>query len=243
MTRSSWGFREEMRTILLLALAIPLLCGCFSLEPSKIKNEPFTIANTYRASQEDAKPPEAKGGSIWHGQLTSLFSDQRARYAGDILTVKITEISQASESATTDTTRKSQTVGQIPNFFGIETHGTGPFKNMANLVNSNTPNNDFSGAGATTRTGSLSATITVRVMEVLPNGNLTIEGKREIYVNNEKKEILLQGIVRPRDIAFDNSVFSMQVADAKVVYTGIGVVAEKQRPGWGQRLFDYVWPF
>ena len=162
---------------------------------------------------------------------------------GDILTVKVPEISQASESATTDTTRKSQTVGQLTNFFGIENHGIGPWKNTGNLINANTPNNDFSGAGATTRTGSLSATITARVMEVLPNGNLAVEGKREIYVNNEKKEILLQGIVRPRDIAFDNSVFSTQVADAKVIYTGIGVVAEKQRPGWGQRVFDYVWPF
>jgi len=229
---------------LALMLFVPMLvCSCFSLEPSKIKSEPFTLSNTYRAPQEDSRPPEAKGGSVWHGQLTSLFSDQRARYVGDILTVKITEISQASESATTDTTRKSQTLAQVPNFFGLETHGTGPIKNMANLINSNTPNNDFSGAGATTRTGSLSATITVRVMEVLPNGNLVVEGKREIYVNNEKKEILLQGVVRPRDIAFDNSVLSTQVADAKVMYTGIGVVAEKQRPGWGQRLFDYVWPF
>jgi len=220
-----------------------LLCSCFSVESSKIKGEPFTLSDTYKAPQEDSKPPEAKGGSVWHGQLTSLFSDQRARYVGDILTVKITEISQASESATTDTTRKSQTLAQVPNFFGLENHGTGPIKNMGNLINSNAPNNDFSGAGATTRTGSLSATITVRVMEVLPNGNLVIEGKREIYVNNEKKEILLQGVVRPRDIAFDNSVLSTQVADAKVMYTGIGVVAEKQRPGWGQRLFDYVWPF
>jgi len=232
-----------MRRNVLIALLMFMLGGCFSVESSKIQNEPFTISNTYRASQEDAKAPEAKGGSIWQGQLTSLFSDQRARYVGDILTVKITEISQASESATTDTSRKSQTVGQITGLLGLENHQNGPLKNMPNLINSNMPNNDFSGAGATTRTGSLSATITVRVMEVLPNGNLAIEGKREIYVNNEKKEILLQGIVRPRDIAFDNSVLSTQVADAKVKYTGIGVVAEKQRPGWGQRVLDYLWPF
>ena len=78
---------------------------------------------------------------------------------------------------------------------------------------------------------------------MLPNGNLTIEGKREIYVNNEKREILLQGIVRPRDIAFNNTISSTQIADAKVIYTGIGVVAERQRPGWAARLFNYVWPF
>ena len=79
-------------------------------------------------------------------------------------------------------------------------------RTSANLINANTPNNDFTGTGATSRAGSLSATITARVMDVLPNGNLAIEGKREIYVNNEKKEILLQGVVRPRDIAFNNTI-------------------------------------
>jgi flagellar L-ring protein precursor FlgH len=80
-------------------------------------------------------------------------------------------------------------------------------------------------------------------MEVMPNGNFVIEGKRELRINNEKKEILLQGIVRPRDIAFNNTISSTQIADAKVIFTGIGVVAEKQRPGWAARLFDFVWPF
>jgi len=72
----------------------------------------------------------------------------------------------------------------------------------------------------------LSATISAKVVDVLPSGNLAIEGKREIYINNEKKEILIQGVVRPRDIAYDNSVLSSQVADAKLIYTGIGVSAK-----------------
>jgi len=152
-------------------------------------------------------------------------------------------VSQASESAQTALTRKSQTVSQIGGLFGMENHQSGPWKNLGNIVNVNTPNNDFTGTGQTTRQGALSATITARVTEVMPNGNLAIEGKREIYVNNEKKEILLQGIVRPKDIASNNTISSTQIADAKVIYTGIGVVAEKQRPGWGARLFDFIWPF
>jgi flagellar L-ring protein precursor FlgH len=103
--------------------------------------------------------------------------------------------------------------------------------------------NDFSGSGETTRTGSLSATITARIVDVLPNGNLAVEGKRELYVNNEKKEILVQGIVRTKDIAYDNSILSTQIADAKIIYTGIGVVGEKQTPGWLARVLDTVWPF
>ncbi len=232
-----------MRTLLVL-LCLISLSGCFAaLEPSKITNEPFVISNTYKAPVPERPATQPRSGSIWRGELTSLFGDQRARMVGDIVTVKITEVSQASEKATTDTTRKSETDAFINNFFGLETKPNGPWKNMPNVIKAGANKNDFSGSGETTRAGSLSATIAARVMEVLPNGNLAIEGKREIYVNNEKKEILLQGIVRPRDIAFDNSVFSTQVADAKVIYTGVGVVGEKQRPGWVARIFDYVWPF
>jgi flagellar L-ring protein FlgH len=220
-----------------------MLPGCLSLEPSKIENQPFVLSNTYKMSGGQKQPVETQATNVWRGQLASLYSDQRARSVGDILTIKIVEISQASEKATTDTTRKSQTVAGISNFFGLETNPNGPWKNPSTLINANAPNNDFSGSGETTRTGSLSATITVRVVDVLPNSYLAIEGKREIYINNEKKEILLQGVVRPRDIAFDNSVLSTQVADAKVMYTGIGVLADKQRPGWAARVFDFVWPF
>ncbi len=234
--------RKEI-TGMLLFVCPCLLAGCISIEPSKITNEPLTISKTYRTPPEKPAAPDAKNGSVWHGRLTDMFSDQRARNVGDILTINIVEVSQASESASTATTRKSQTVAGLSNFFGLETNPNGPWKNSATLINANAPNNDFTGTGATTRAGSLSASITARVMDVLPNGNLVIEGKREIYVNNEKKEILLQGIVRPRDIAFNNTISSTQIADAKVIYTGIGVVAEKQRPGWAARLFDFVWPF
>jgi flagellar L-ring protein FlgH len=233
-----------MYRILLLISTAVLVAGCTTgLEPSRIQNEPFNISNTYRTRPTQPTASEAQSGSIWRGQLTTLFGDQRARYVGDIVTVKIVEVSQASEKATTDTTRKSETLAGISNFFGLETNPNGPWKNPSTLISAGMPKNDFAGSGETTRTGSLSATITARVMDVLPNGNLAIEGKREIYVNNEKKEILLQGIVRPRDISYNNSILSTQVADAKVIYTGIGVVGEKQRPGWFARILDFAWPF
>ena len=156
--------------------------------------------------------------------------------------MKIVEVSQASESATTDTKRTSQTTAGINNFLGLESNNFPSSITPSKFIDASTQN-DFSGSGATTRTGSLSATITARVIDVLPSGNLAIEGKREIVVNNEKKEILLQGIVRQKDIAYDNSVLSTQIADAKVIYTGIGIVGEKQRPGFLARLVDMFWPF
>ena len=227
--------------VLLLLLFTTLLCtGCFPLEQSRIKDEPFVPDNIYRYSTQG----EQRSGSIWPANYNGnlYFGDHRAGGMGDLITVKIIEVSQASEKATTDTGRKSNIDAGISNFFAYP--GANPSQNVnpAHLIQANT-SNSFVGTGETTRSGTVTATISAKVVEVFPNGNLAVEGKREIYVNNEKKEILLQGIVRPRDIASDNSVLSTQVADAKIMLTGIGVVGEKQRPGWLTRIFDGVWPF
>lgn len=240
-----------MKTLLLSYFCGVVLLGCNTLselEVSRIKNEPFVIDNTFKYSKEETGKVRqgTKQGTIWRGEATAnnYFVDQRAKTIGDIITIKITEVSQASEKATTDTGRNSEIDAGVTNLFGWDTKYAQlhPNINPSHLIRANT-SNTFNGSGETTRTGSLSATISAKVVDVLPNGNLAIEGKRELYVNNEKKEILLQGMVRPRDIAYDNSVLSTQVADAKVIYTGIGVIGEKQRPGWLTRVFDLVWPF
>jgi flagellar L-ring protein precursor FlgH len=234
-----------MKNALLLLLIVTVCAGCntvSTIEGSRIKGEPFELEKALKLSKPAV---ERKEGSIWKGEqnANSLFYDLRAKQIGDIVMVRIVEVSQASEKATTDTGRQSEIDAGIPNFFGQELNPTWrPYANPATLLKANTKNN-FAGTGETTRSGSLSATITAKVVELLPNGNLAIEGKREIFVNNEKKEILLQGVIRQKDVAADNSVLSTQVADAKVIYTGIGLIGEKQRPGWAARLFDLVWPF
>ncbi len=219
-------------------------CNSISqLEMSRIKDEPFVIDNTYRY----ARPTDGtKHGTIFKGEQVSntFFVDQRAKSIGDIITIIIAESSNASEQATTSTARKSNIDAGIQNFFGqeIKYPANHSYINPAHLIRANTQN-DFDGSGQTTRGGTLTGTISAKVVDVLPSGNLAVVGKRELYVNNEKKEILIQGIVRPRDISYSNSVFSTQIADAKVIYTGIGVLGEKQRPGWLTRVFDLVWPF
>jgi len=228
-----------MERYFLLFVLVSLLCGCGTIERSHLKDHPFVIDNTYRMAGQ--RSSAAQPGTIWKGEAASvgLYGDQRARNLGDILTVKIVEVSTADEKASTGAGKTSDVNAAITGFFGQEAKW---FANPSGIVSANTKNN-FAGTGETKRDSTLSATISVRVVDVLPNGNLAVEGKREIYINNEKKEILLQGIVRPRDIAFDNSVFSSQIADAKMIYTGIGVIGEKQRPGWASRIMDYVWPF
>jgi flagellar basal body L-ring protein FlgH len=103
--------------------------------------------------------------------------------------------------------------------------------------------NSYDGTGKTARSGQLSALVAVSVVEALPNGNLVIQGSREIQVNDELQVIQLSGVVRPVDIGTDNVVLSSRIADAQITYTGLGVIDEKQRPGWFARLFDYVTPF
>jgi flagellar L-ring protein FlgH len=229
------------RMFLLFIVFCSLFSACQIPQHSRIKDEPFVIDNTHKF----AKPlVDQKPGSIWKGPSTTntFFGDQRARVVGDIVTVKIVEISQASEKATTDTKRATAVNAGIPNLLGLETNNLPSSITLDKMVSASTKN-DFKGDGETTRTGSLSATITARIVDVMPNGNLAIEGKREINVNSERKEILVQGIIRPKDVAYDNTIYSTQIADAKIIYTGIGVIGEKQEPGWLARWVDRFWPF
>jgi flagellar L-ring protein precursor FlgH len=103
--------------------------------------------------------------------------------------------------------------------------------------------NSFDGSGETSRNETMTASITARVMEVTPNGNLFIKGTRQVKVNNENQIITLTGLIRPVDVSPDNTVLSSYIADAKIEYTGSGPVSDKQRPGWLLRAIDFVWPF
>ena len=236
-----------MRLLLYISMLMVLsvLTGCLCTEyTSHIRNEPFHIENVFRHSPSQQVKKENKTGNIWPGERSTnaFYSDQRATRVGDIITVKIVEATKSNEKATTDLTKTGTTVLGIPNLLGLEMNKYPSSITPASMISSNIQN-DFKGEGETTRDGSIVSTISAKVVEVMPNGNLAIEGKREITLNNERKEILLQGVVRPKDIAADNSVSSTQVADAKVILTGVGILGEKQSPGWLVRILDIVWPF
>jgi flagellar L-ring protein precursor FlgH len=185
-------------------------------------------------------------GSLWQedGTLSKLFMDHKAKAVGDIVTVSIVESSSASKSATTKTGRKSSISGGLESFFNLEKRypGSHPFFNPFSSIKGGLESN-FDGSGTTTRSGKLTAYITARVTEVLPNGNLRIEGSREVTVNNEKQFITLSGIIRPEDISSDNVILSTYISDARIVYSGVGVISDRQRPGWLARIFDWIWPF
>jgi flagellar L-ring protein precursor FlgH len=201
-------------------------------------------------NEADKKPALKHDGSLWQddGPLSELFINPKARKTGDIVTIKIVESSSASNNATTNTGRDSSLSMGIDSFHGLEdryaptsTVKPHPFFNpFAKLQGG--MSSTFDGSGTTARSGDLSAYITARVTKVLPNGNLEIEGTREVTVNSEKQTITLSGIIRPRDISPDNVILSTYISDAKIAYSGSGIINDRQRPGWMARILDWVWP-
>jgi flagellar L-ring protein precursor FlgH len=183
-------------------------------------------------------------GSLFAGEngRSLLFVDRKARFINDIVTIRIVESASASGEATTATDRDSSISGKLEGLFGLER----TLKNNKidpSAVLSASLGSQFDGSGATTRKNSLNATITAVVREVFPNGNLYVEGTKEIIINNERQYIIVGGVIRPEDILSDNSIPSNLIADARVEYSGRGVLADKQRPGWLGRIVDVVWPF
>ena len=125
---------------------------------------------------------------------------------------------------------------------GLEKAGINKYMDLSKLVNASA-SSKFNGNGSTTRKENLNATITARVVDVLANGNMLIEGRRNVLVNNEDQIIVLTGTVRPRDITPDNLVNSTHIADARIAYSGEGIISDRQKPGWLMGIMDKVWPF
>ena len=181
-------------------------------------------------------------GSLWPADDHVFFyGDKKALRVGDIITVRIVESAQASNTADTDLSRSSSIKAGLSSFFGKKKF-LNLFKLDEDLLTSSA-DSMHQGSGSTTRSGQLTAVMTAVVREVLPNGNLVVQGTREVLVNHEQQFITLTGIVRPLDVNRDNVVLSTQLADASITIGGLGVVADKQRSGWGTWLFDFVWPF
>ena len=165
---------------------------------------------------------------------------------GDIVTVRIIEEASASQEATTETGRKSDLDAALEDTFGLpDDYG------MSNFVGSGQSfspsfkgnyNRTFQGGGSTVRKDKLALTVTASIIERLPGGNLRIEAMREIKVNREKQHLTLAGIIRPEDISAFNTIFSTQIAEAQIRYTGKGVLGDTQGPNWFARIMDWVWP-
>lgn len=177
----------------------------------------------------------------------SLFLDYKGRHVGDIIIVNIVESTSASNSNTTATSKSQAMDSTLGNLMGLPLNmgvsnllGTGNELNMDNTLSSS---NSFSGSGAKTKADKIQGTIAARVTEVLPSGNLVIEGHRELIIDNEKQTITLSGIVRQKDLDASNTVDSTSIADAKIAYSGQGMLSDSNKPGWLMTLLSWIMPF
>ncbi len=219
-----------MKHILLVMLFALIVCHSLSAEnESSAPVEPIEAdippVEEPSLSVYDFGTPKSPSG-IYEGYV-SLYSDHKARSVGDIVTIIIAESSKASKSASTNTSKKSGASSSLSDLFGV----SGLPLNMGTDAQS-----DYAGAGSTTRSGSMEAKISATVKEVLPNGDLLLEGTREIVVNDDVQTITVSGVIRPQAINSDNSVLSTYMANARITYVGDGPTA--QRPGIITRILQ-----
>lgn len=163
----------------------------------------------------------------------SLYTDHKAHGVGDLLTVMIVENSRASNKAKT-TTEKSTDASTSG------TAGLGPLRFIPMWGASGGDQLKYDGKGQTEKYGSMQAKMTVTVIDIKPNGDLVIEGNRIVSIDNEEETLFLSGIVRPRDIADDNTIYSYQIGNAKVSTTSKGTVTNGHRPGFITRLINWI---
>lgn len=237
--------------VLLGGFLLFIVTGCASHLDVVEKDE--TVVPVQATGESPSRPV----GTIWPGEnaKNSLFTDNKARHVGDIVTILINESSSGSNSANTSTARDTETLAGISSLLGFDRKLARQNKDLtdgedvytAGLLPSikvgGSSTNNLTGKGSTTRAGKLQARITAEVVEVFPNGNLGIEGRRRLAVNAEDQYIVISGTVRPDDITSDNVISSEYIADARIMYSGKGVVNDKMRPGWLTRVVDWVWPF
>lgn len=230
---------NQRRALLVVALVVCSGAGC---AVQHIRD--YTPKERKYVSPVDLAVTEtdATNGSLFSPTHNGnfLFADQRARLAGDILTINVVEDADANHGARTELSRDSGVDLSITSFLGlIKLLGN----NLDDKLVAGSTKSDFLGRGDTSRTDHMRATVPAMVKQVLANGNLFIEGHRVILVNDEEHHFYVSGVIRPVDILDDNSIDSSRIADAEIEFTGRGVISEKQSPGWLTRAIDVLTPF
>lgn len=194
-------------------------------------------------------PPPSKqyANSLWQSGSRAFFRDQRAARVGDILKVNIQINDQAVMNNETEGKRQASDTATMSNIFGLErrlinllpnNHTGNPAKALSTTGNVNNK-----GTGSIRRKDQIQTQVAAIVTQVLPNGNLAIEGKQEVRINFDLREVSVQGVVRPQDILADNTIDSTQIAEARIIYGGRGQLMEMQQPRWGSQVLEELSPF
>lgn len=219
--------------ILLLAITFILVIGCEALP----KRDPAFAP----VQAVDLRPPQQNNGAIYQsGYDMRLFEDHTAKRVGDILTVKLEENTIAKKKADLDTEKDNSISVTAPNIMGVDPSMIFGTDLSATLASKH----EFEGKGQANQSNSLSGDISVTVVDVFPNGNLRIRGEKRVTLNDGSEYVRLSGIVRTVDIDATNSISSNLVADATIMYTGDGAVADSSKIGWFAKFFlSPIFPF
>ena len=222
----------ERALIALIALVVVLIgAGCASSDTISV-HQPLTVRPA------DPRPQSYANGSIYAAaNYRPLFEDRRARAVGDTLIISIAEKINASKDSSTKTNRTGSVTASVPAIVGL------PGKSVQGMSVDGSSSNAFEGKGEVASNNSFTGTITVTVIEVLPNGNLLVSGEKQIGINRGTEFIRFSGIVNPTNIVSGNTVASTQVADARIEYRANGPVDEAQVVGWLARFFLSFLPF
>lgn len=215
--------------LIVTVLSLFALAGCASVQ--KLNPPPPSLPPT--PPPNIVLPPATPGAIYRSGNELALFQDQRARNPGDLITIQLVESTNATTSSATKTSKKSDMDLSVTSLFG----GTaGKANKLLNGAASN--GRTFDGSGDSSQSNKLEGQLTVTVASRLPNGNLLIRGEKWLQLNQGNEYVQLQGIVRPADIAPDNSIPSSRVADARIAYGGRGAVANSNVMGWLTKFFN-----
>ena len=227
--------------------------GCSSIDRlSQIGEQPKLSAIENPTAQPGYKPvqmpmpkPEAvsyNANSLWRNGSRSFFKDQRAHQIGDLLTVTVNITDQANFANETQRSRTATEDSGITAFLGSNLL-TGKTTALPGRLLTADGTSSSDGKGSIQRQESLTTNIAAVVTQLLPNGNMVVEGKQEVRVNFEIRELIVAGIVRPEDIQSDNTIDSSKIAQARIAYGGHGQITDIQQQRYGQQVMDVLLPF
>jgi flagellar L-ring protein FlgH len=189
------------------------------------------------------QPASYSPNSLWRNGSRAFFKDQRASQVGDILTVSVNFTDKAAIANETQRSRTATSTSDITDFAGSKLLSGNAAKVLPGPLLSVDGTSTADGKGSINRQEALQTNVAAVVTQVLPNGNLVVEGKQEIRVNFEIRELIVAGIVRPEDIQSDNTIDSSKIAEARIAYGGRGQITDMQQPRYGQQVYDVLLPF
>jgi flagellar L-ring protein FlgH len=240
--------------MILATMAGSLLNGCAAIDRLKNIGSPPALSAVdnptaqagYKPVQMPmpaAQPASYNPNSLWRNGSRAFFKDQRAHQVGDILTVTVNITDKANIANETQRSRANTEDSGVTDFLGSKTIANPATAILPGRILTADSTASSDGKGSVVRQEALQTNVAGVVTQVLPNGNLVVEGKQEIRVNFEIRELVVAGIVRPEDIQSDNTIDSSKIAQARISYGGRGQISDVQQPRYGQQVLDVLLPF